>query len=331
MSACDCCDAPPLPSILIECDSVSASKSKSYHAQCGELNPADGKYYLTIMEGQTGWGPNATPDPPPGCVAQVLQDRYDPDLHEHIIIAREVRETVAPDCTINKGGKKVYSVDEAGNCTGPEITSGVPSPCRQIEFRDTITVNGTWGVFHDWALCCVEELSGRKDYSDEAPPPKNETTGDLISRTLSDLPSYPDKWGGSCSSYRNLSPDESSYSIQKFKWRLAHPPTGTCYLKVWLQKRFHPETGTDTVTPLAAYEWTGSGSPCFTDATKGVDHADNRITGEPSEEDIPATDGTTTIEIVKFSCIPGYEPDISDPENPQPNGFPDPAWEAAAP
>jgi hypothetical protein len=34
---------------------------------------------------------------------------------------------------------------------------------------------------------------------------------------------------------------------------------------------------------------------------------------------------------LKFSYLPGYEPDISDPLNPQPDGFPDPAWEPAAP
>lgn len=35
--------------------------------------------------------------------------------------------------------------------------------------------------------------------------------------------------------------------------------------------------------------------------------------------------------ISRWSCVPGYEPDISDPENPQANGFPDPEWEPAAP
>ena len=44
-----------------------------------------------------------------------------------------------------------------------------------------------------------------------------------------------------------------------------------------------------------------------------------------------ATFTTTHIEGNKWSFLPGYEPDISDTENPQPNGFPDPAWEPAAP
>lgn len=37
------------------------------------------------------------------------------------------------------------------------------------------------------------------------------------------------------------------------------------------------------------------------------------------------------LRIKKYACIPGYEPDISDEDNPQPNGFPDPSWEAAPP
>jgi hypothetical protein len=117
---------------------------------------------------------------------------------------------------------------------------------------------------------------------------------------------------------------------QNFKWRLAHEPTGSCYLKVWLQKRFSPEGGSsDTITPLTAYEWTGTGNPCFAEALLPPDDLANLIASSPTEESVPATDGTTTIEIVKYSCVEGYEPDITDPENPQPDGFPAPAWVAA--
>jgi hypothetical protein len=144
------------------------------------------------------------------------------------------------------------------------------------------------------------------------------------------LPEWPDTWGGSCSAFRNLSPDESSFSIRKFKWRISHPPTGTCYLKVWLNRVFTPETGDPTITPLTPYEWSSSGNPCFSDTEKPPGHEDNKIVSSTTTEDVPGTDGTVSIEIAKWSCVPGYEPDISDPENPQANGFPDPSWEAAA-
>jgi len=155
-----------------------------------------------------------------------------------------------------------------------------------------------------------------------------ETTADLITRTESAIPAYPDTWTGTCSSYRNLSGDETSYSARQHKWRIAHPPSGTCYLKVWLQQVETPENGSPTITALDPYEWTGTGNPCLSDDTLAVDHEDNKVTGDETEIGIPTEDGTITVEIVKYSCVPGYEPDISDPANPQPNGYPDPAWTA---
>jgi hypothetical protein len=134
------------------------------------------------------------------------------------------------------------------------------------------------------------------------------------------LPEAPN--GNSCSAYRNLSPDESSYSLRRFKWRLRHAPTGTCYLKVWLRRKFQPEGGGDpTYTSISPYEWTGSGNPCIAAPDLGAGHEDNEIIGEETSEDEPATDGTVTIEIVKYSCISGYTP----PDDGSANGFPDPA------
>jgi hypothetical protein len=93
---------------------------------------------------------------------------------------------------------------------------------------------------------------------------------------------------------------------------------------VWLRKRFVPEdTALDPViTELAPYVWNGSGNPCYADTTKPPTHADNLIEGPPQNENEPATDGTTFIEIVKWSCVPTYEPDHTDPGNLEPNGFP---------
>lgn len=151
-----------------------------------------------------------------------------------------------------------------------------------------------------------------------------EATAALISRVVGLLPAWGETWTGTCSAYRNLSPDESSYSIRRFKWRLRHSPNGTCYLKVWLRKKFQPEGGGEpTYTSLPAYEWTGSGNPCIADPDLGVGHEDNEITSSETSEDEPATDGTVTIEIIKYSCVPGYTP----PDDGSANGYPDPAAE----
>jgi hypothetical protein len=114
------------------------------------------------------------------------------------------------------------------------------------------------------------------------------------------------------------------------RWRLEHKPTGTCYFKAWLRRDWTPEGGS-TVSTSISYEWTGTGNPCLIDPTKSVDDISNLIIPNPTEEGVPDTDGTVRIwDLLKYSCLPGYEPDQSDPDNPQPNGFPDPAWEPAA-
>lgn len=93
---------------------------------------------------------------------------------------------------------------------------------------------------------------------------------------------------------------------------VTHYPTPTCYLKVWFK-------GGNT------YEWMGSGYPCFADPSKSSNAQENVIIGEATGEN------DCYLEILKWSFLPEYEPDITDPNNPQPNGFPDPTWVAATP
>lgn len=126
----------------------------------------------------------------------------------------------------------------------------------------------------------------------------------------------------------------------QMEWRIKHAPTGTCYLKVWLRKTTTLAANPDADPPVVAstttddattYEWTGTSNPCLADLTKAYNAAENLIHSDATEIATPSTDSSVTIAILKWSCLAGYEPDITDPENPQPNGFPDPAWEAAAP
>jgi hypothetical protein len=141
-----------------------------------------------------------------------------------------------------------------------------------------------------------------------------------------------EEWGGfesgqsnSCSAFKDWEENLLSKAERKIKWRVAHPPTGTCYLKAWINTRFRPKGGAedgtdDTVTP-STYEWTGTGNPCLTDPTKSVDDEANMIRSTPTEIGVPATNGTTTVEILKFSCLSGYTP----PDDGSANGYPVPA------
>lgn len=157
------------------------------------------------------------------------------------------------------------------------------------------------------------------------------------------FPAYPAFYGESedallpGQSYSGLA-QKSGITLRKIKWRVRHLPTGSCYLKVWIRKTFTPAaTDPPTVPPPAptvteeTYEWTGTGNPCLTAPTDPADADSQKITGTENEVGVPDQPGTTTVEILKYSCLPGYTPDVSDPENPQPSGYPNPAWEAAAP
>jgi hypothetical protein len=102
-------------------------------------------------------------------------------------------------------------------------------------------------------------------------------------------------------------------SERKIQIRIAHPPTATGYLKVWLWKRtrvFDPQA--NTVEPpedsaFEIYEW--QGVPASDDYS--VDAVENRIEFEYDVLERPAQNTSVQIVVAKWSLIPEYEP--SDP------------------
>lgn len=49
------------------------------------------------------------------------------------------------------------------------------------------------------------------------------TTAMLVSNTITALPPYPGTFTGTCSAYRNLSSDETSYNIRRFRYKFTFP------------------------------------------------------------------------------------------------------------
>jgi len=135
----------------------------------------------------------------------------------------------------------------------------------------------------------------------------------------------------SSSSYRSWTNGGLTKTERKSKYRMRHLPTGTCYLKVWISTIFTPLNGTPEAPVITSYTWTGSGNPCLTVPNDPVNADSQKINGSTTEVLPPATNGTKEVTILKWSCVEGYEPDVSDPDNKQDNGFPDPTWEAAPP
>jgi hypothetical protein len=81
------------------------------------------------------------------------------------------------------------------------------------------------------------------------------TTALLKSNTVASLPAYPGTWAGTCSALTDLSGDEITYTIRRFKYKFTLPTlTGyDCYKITWNEgstPMSYLWNGTDTETPV---------------------------------------------------------------------------------
>jgi hypothetical protein len=119
------------------------------------------------------------------------------------------------------------------------------------------------------------------------------------------------------------------------KYRLKYKKTATGYLKVWL-KKLSDMNGIDlpsqSVSVVISVPKWSEGDTC---SSSQNEYLESEEFAAPTIS-IPTLDGgvgyyNIGIFIEKYSFVEGYEPDISDPDNRQPNGFPDPNWEPSPP
>lgn len=126
-----------------------------------------------------------------------------------------------------------------------------------------------------------------------------DTTADLVSRTVSSLLSFDNDWDDTAGSFRSLTTNESTYSIRegkyRFRFKIPKVGRGTCYRIEWVE-RFTPETGDPIDTPMD-FQWDGV-------TPEGYDPDDSE-TWPLSDEftvAIPETNGTTTVVDVVAFC-----------------------------
>ncbi len=113
----------------------------------------------------------------------------------------------------------------------------------------------------------------------------------------------------------------------------------TCFLRVWYRVWTNTIAAPSWTPPIAdsesyvddVCEWEGVGNPCLPDPAVSVYDIANRIIPIVTVVAVPGPRTVVSVEILKFSYLDAYEPDISDPLNPQPSGFPDPLWEPLPP
>ncbi len=294
-ACCPCrpavCD-PCCPAAVIYCDYISASLTKCGFAEFGTPSSPPKKYRT---KAQTGGLTNS-------CDFGGPNEQTDASFwYGDITYARG--SCAITDTRYLRVGVTLGT--DVGNCFGVRDFAG--------EKADDLSGGDSKGCYM-WATDCATvtlyALQGCctgtgtivsttvKTYADNSCPPfgcedgtvtgptvtvtlSNEyTTAHLIADTISALPSYPGTFStsGSCSSYRNLSSDELTYSLRRFKYKFILPDlTGIeCYKITWLEgatPREYEWNGTDTETPVYG----------------------------PVEE--PASNGSVFINTIVFDCV----------------------------
>jgi len=99
------------------------------------------------------------------------------------------------------------------------------------------------------------------------------TTAQLIAQVAAALGGYPGTWAGDCTAYRNLTADEFTYTIRKFRYRFALPTlTGfTTYKITWTEGATAREYIWDgSATETGVYEVAVPGSNGTAGAITGI-------------------------------------------------------------
>lgn len=182
------------------------------------------------------------------------------------------------------GGSDPFVV-ASPHCSIVDPSFGITPP---ITFEDDITrtryvtSSTTTGDTVD-----TREVTITEELSDPWSP---EATSSLIARTIGALPDYPGTYEGSCLASRNLSPDESSYTLQRtqYKFRFTPPTFGLGYQIEWIE-RFTPEGGGAPTDTARTFIWVG------------VDPGEEQYSAVFTLNE-PATDGVIAIVEIVFTC-----------------------------
>lgn len=351
-NACNCCQSPPCPTPWLEFVSRSATCTTPL---CGAINPDDGLRYMVKTTQNAGEFrvsvDTFTLDPTTGVCSSVTTcsgtrtsvysmsfSTSDGSYSEETTSVG----TYAEDCSVSWVYTYTGSSDSSSTnrtCTSTLSGSDTVGGNVGAQWNGSVTQHGeTWEIYDPCLSPAFAHL--RSTYvstTTHTPEPTTEHSvvySSPFSPTPCELefPEFPEFEAGSFlpgqgfanSAFRSWSEDELNKSEREIQWRLRHQPTGTCYLKVWLEITTAPTVG-EPIKTTEEYTWNGSGNPCVTDLSVGVNDESNNILGAPNTLTL-SENGTATVAILKYSCLPGYEPDISNSSNPQPNGFPSPSW-----
>lgn len=233
-----------------------------------------------------------------------------------------------------------YDCEESTNCP-------VPFPWRQFTFPDGqyYFINNEPVYSGEFAQCLFEDetISYPEFPNITKLVPNSIFNSGYVQSTNDSLPENQGYLGSTFRFVRGSGSRFRDQSEQHVKWRIAHNPTATCYLKVWfvirrtITKR-NPPPNSYSIGPSltewldgGTYEWKPSTDKCVLDGTSIYD-PENIIYGTPNEMTLPMPNVsnreygiTDEIFIKKVSVIEGYTPDdppaYSDPPERINHGF----------
>lgn len=240
---------PDCPAISVVCDSISASKSKCGFGEFGTPSSPP-KYYLTQTETGTGEYHRTCGDTRDqsqsfsgNCVTT-----YDPSTCESSVTTdtgTSAREQGMDTCSM-----AISICSQTGNCETLGCWVGLPTWCANCAGGSGSECNCT--ADSNTSYTCVSncdhgppegctECSGtdtrNATLSDEY------TTSTLIDNTVSALPDYDDDFDDACGASRDLSDDETSYTIQRFKPKFTIATALDHDLVICYNEHFVPDVG----------------------------------------------------------------------------------------
>lgn len=271
------CSEPP----TLLCDSIAASKSKCGYLEYAGHESTPPKYYL-----YKGWNGDVREEVFNGPECAGTPDEV--NVHTYFGSCTYDRLTCAAtgafSYTHHRDGVLVTSA--APDCTASlgnyiDFCSDLECPpsysATMVQFVPDVVCRGTFPASRYLSVGSAPFEQLTDEY----------TTAQLIADAVAALPAYPGTWGGDCAAIRDLSTDEATYSLQRFKYKFALPDmTGRLAATLSWVERFTPAGGGSPVDTPRSWVWDGVAT-----------HSPEYTVGEP------AANGMIEIAEVELECL----------------------------
>lgn len=223
------------------CDSISASRTKCGYTECSGFESTPPKYYLHKTDNwvrsdsrpatscTSSWGFTTTTDnvvdEDGNCVDTVTCSGSGTITDNTGTFNFSWVSNGSNGCVATNAGLAFCTsaclTPDSGGCTSATVSvrtcSSHPGPF-DVDLTETITISNEY------------------------------TTADLISNTEGALPDYDDDFNDSCSASYDLSDDETSLTIQDFRYKFTFDAAAHSCILRWIE-RFTPEVGDVVDTP----------------------------------------------------------------------------------